>query len=185
MNDKLQHHGILGQKWGIRRYQNFDGSYTRAGVKRYQKNKEVYESAKSDYKTKKEDYKSGKATKSERNDAKRAYKFAKKETNKSYKKLKYDKLADQGKELYSKGKRILVNENRVTAISAGTTIAAAAASAFVTRGKTLSTKYGDIPLNILTPSVIAVGGAAVTGLLKVKNHYENKRLRAFYGHNSD
>lgn len=31
----LEHHGILGQKWGIRRYQNPDGSLTSAGKKRY------------------------------------------------------------------------------------------------------------------------------------------------------
>ena len=31
----LYHHGILGQKWGVRRYQNRDGSYTSAGQKRY------------------------------------------------------------------------------------------------------------------------------------------------------
>lgn len=29
------HHGIKGQRWGIRRYQNEDGSYTAAGKKRY------------------------------------------------------------------------------------------------------------------------------------------------------
>ena len=33
--DELQHHGILGQKWGIRRYQNKDGSYTAEGKARY------------------------------------------------------------------------------------------------------------------------------------------------------
>jgi len=33
--DELYHHGIKGQKWGIRRYQNPDGSYTAAGKKRY------------------------------------------------------------------------------------------------------------------------------------------------------
>ena len=31
----LAHHGIKGQKWGIRRYQNEDGSYTSEGRRRY------------------------------------------------------------------------------------------------------------------------------------------------------
>lgn len=33
----LVHHGILGMKWGVRRYQNADGSLTDAGKKRYDK----------------------------------------------------------------------------------------------------------------------------------------------------
>lgn len=33
--DELYHHGIKGQKWGVRRYQNADGSLTSAGKKRY------------------------------------------------------------------------------------------------------------------------------------------------------
>lgn len=32
---ELYHHGILGQKWGRRRYQNEDGTLTEAGKKRY------------------------------------------------------------------------------------------------------------------------------------------------------
>lgn len=37
MNNELYHHGILGQKWGVRRYQNPDGSLTELGRKRYKK----------------------------------------------------------------------------------------------------------------------------------------------------
>lgn len=38
MNNELYHWGIKGMKWGVRRYQNKDGSLTPAGKKRYSQN---------------------------------------------------------------------------------------------------------------------------------------------------
>ena len=37
-HDYLAHHGIKGMKWGIRRYQNEDGTLTAAGKRRYANN---------------------------------------------------------------------------------------------------------------------------------------------------
>ena len=36
-NGELSHHGILGQRWGVRRFQNSDGSLTEEGRSRYGK----------------------------------------------------------------------------------------------------------------------------------------------------
>lgn len=44
--DSLQHYGVLGMKWGVRRYRNKDGSLTKAGKKRYQNGETAYKDLK-------------------------------------------------------------------------------------------------------------------------------------------
>lgn len=74
----LMHHGIKGQKWGVRRYQNEDGTWTGAGKKRYG-----------------EDGGSGKKlSRAEKKGIRKEYRSAQRERNKELNKIneKYDKL---------------------------------------------------------------------------------------------
>jgi len=45
MEYEIYHHGILGMHWGIRRYQNKDGSLTEEGRKRYSSEQTQYKKA--------------------------------------------------------------------------------------------------------------------------------------------
>ena len=182
MNNELQHYGILGMKWGVRRYQNYDGSYTKKGLERYNKSKDKYDDTKEQYKKSKQNYRYGSGTRKDIRVAKNEYKLAKNTLKKNYRQLKNDKLADQGKQLYDQGKRITINNTKAHMAMVGTSIAAAGASHLAFKGKSISTKYGDIPLDIIAPAVISVGKIAVEGAITGKTHIENRKLRYYYGH---
>lgn len=176
MQDEIiYHHGIKGMKWGVRRYQNYDGSYTKRGLERYRSAMDKYESAKSKASEAKENYKSGKASKYEYKSAKKKVKEEKKNVSKAYDRLKTDKLADEGKELYRKGKTITGNTNLSVAIATGSTVAAGVVSRYLAA-------TGNYRLSAISGSAIAAGGTAVGAILGIKNYRENKRLRAYYAH---
>lgn len=160
-DDIIEHHGIKGMKWGVRRYQNYDGSYTRKGLERYKKAESNYEKAK-------EARKNGVGSRSE-------VQVAKRKMSKAYDKLKSDKMADEGKKLYSKGKTITSNTTKTMATEAAVVAGANIVSAILANS-------GDLRLASISGSTIAMGGTAINAILAAKTNSENKKLRAYYAH---
>jgi len=174
--EMLFHYGIKGQKWGVRRYQNYDGSYTKRGLERYNKSVEKYERAKTKQSEAKAAYKSGEVHKSTYQNAKANTKAAKREVDKNYKQLKYDKLADEGKNLYKRGVRITANERVNTFVrEVGIVVGSNVVSGVLA-------SMGKYDLAVLSAKVIGVGGTAVNAALGIKAYRQNKRLRAYYAH---
>lgn len=196
MYNEIYHYGVKGMKWGVRRYQKYDGSYTRAGIKRFNDSLNKYEKADKRYKDAKTQYKnankSGSSTmglKTDMTNAKLARKQAKSKLEKDYKHLKQDKLGDQGKKLYANGKTITSN-NQVTGIMlkiGSLTLSAAAYNARTGNvGKITRQIIGNIGDKQLNQAlaIAGTGAIAVGGAKSIIDNSQNKKLRAYYAHTS-
>lgn len=179
-DDYLQHHGIKGMKWGVRRYQNYDGSYTRKGLQNYKESERKYDAANEDYKNAKKEYKEAKKNgdsktlKGSVKEAKNKRKIAKHRLSKDYDQLKRDKKADKGKLLYQTGKTITGSSaalSRATTIATGAGTAAAILASY---GKTKPAMY---------VGAAGLGLEFINGIVGAKNELDARKLRAYYGHN--
>lgn len=165
----LSHHGILGMHWGIRRYQNEDGSYTKKGLDRLRK-------AKTDYEQTKKDYKKGLVSKTD-------LKAKKKNLKKSRLGLAHDFSADKGRTAYAKGSRIL--KNRKNMIKTDLALAAAASLTPVFLGNikgSVNTKYGSVKIAAIATATVTAGIQATNAILYAKNRLQNERLIEYYEH---
>lgn len=171
----IEHHGIKGQKWGVRRYRNYDGSLTQRGLARYRKTEKNYEYSRDKYKDYKDRYKRGEVTKLDVKNAKYEMREDKKTMNKYYRQLHDDYMADKGKELYRSGKRISTRGQIFGKLASG----AATASALL--------RYmgqGDYSKKA---AYVAAGSAAAYGLINAYAELpfgDNARLRKYYAHKS-
>lgn len=111
---------------------------------------------------------------------------AKMEGDRIYKKLKYDKRADQGKELYKRGVRIS---------SAGRAAGVAGSAASVLGAVTVASlkydkytpnvnlgKIGTYKASTLVSGVGALGAAATAGVLGLREMDVRKKMSAYYAH---
>lgn len=172
-NDELMHYGIKGQHWGVRRYRNYDGSYTQAGLKRYDKSLAERNARATRYNEASNKYgkKSAEAT-----NARLAYKKAKRKNIKDYKHLKQDKLGDQGKDLYSRGYTITGANETARLLQQVGGYGMLAASYFMAKG---DQHTGE---QLAGASLTLLGAVKLSTLPQV---YRNKRLRAYYSHTSN
>ena len=184
IDNELYHHGVKGMKWGVRRYRNYDGSYTKRGLERYGKAESRYDKNKSAYDKAKLDYKAGKVDKSTVKRAKSDMKMAKRRMSDAYDSLKLDKKADQGKNLYRSGKTITGNDYVTKSLGSvsGTlgTIAAYLHTNPQMAAQLLNTDVKTInnARNVAAAASITLGAAATAKY--AKDHYEAVRLRAYY-----
>lgn len=119
MSNYLIHHGVKGMKWGVRRYQNEDGTYTKAGRKRYALDLDVNDTSRRN------------VAKIRTGEAKRRLDVAKSKQNNDY------RVA----ELQSRVRSAKRNERKVAAIDRGAKLAA--------KGKTITgSKYSTAMFSV-------------------------------------
>lgn len=160
MNDELMHYGILGMKWGIRRYQNYDGSYTKLGLKRRNDADSRYVSAKKSLKNAKSD---GEDVRSARD----ALKSAKQEVKDSKRFLKDSVQADRGRELTQEGYTVRgLRRDRRSNIPYGMGVGAGVGLG--------SGMVGMFMTGIAALPLVAVAAGMAAGETFVARHYNNK-----------
>ena len=167
----LSHYGILGMKWGVRRYQNKDGSYTKAGLERYYKSEDKYNAAKDKYKKAKQNKKVGNINSRELAEARREVKSAKKEMGREYDKLKMRSRADRGKELYRSGKSISNTRLSATLKNVGIAAAGTVASRIA---YSMNTPYSE-----MAAKTIQIGSYAAQAAVIAKGAIDIRDMRAY------
>lgn len=185
-NGELYHHGILGQKWGVRRYQNPDGTYTNAGRKRYGIDLDLND-------------KSRKNVAAIRlGEARRRLDVAKAKDNNNYTRVaelqgrvrsakqatKLAKKVDKGAKLESKGQTISGNNFRIGAANLAAGMGSKALTRYLnTRMSDLSSQGRWTPAHTYVASEVNKYGqlalSAVAAGYTVKKYNDNKAIRAY------
>lgn len=155
----MQHHGVKGMHWGIRRYQNYDGAYTQEGLKRFKQREDTYLDAKKRYNIAKRQNTTSKDE------------LKKKKIDTTYDHLKLDKRADEGKKLYQQGRTIKGFNKAITAFASTIGLVPAASMILESSGK-ISTK------TVVYANTVSLGAAMIGGILSGSAYIKNRNMCA-------
>ena len=182
----LAHHGVKGQRWGVRRFQNEDGSLTAKGKKRYGSDLDINDKSRENIArirlgearrrldTAKANNDTNKARIAELKGKERAAKRA----------VKAGKKFDKGAKLAAKGQTIWGNKAKTYAVSAATGVG----SALLTYGlnKSLARLSADGRLTQahynLAKAINNIGGMTLTAAsvaYGLKKSSDNSHLRSY------
>lgn len=180
--EELYHHGILGMKWGIRRYQNYDGTYTQKGLQRYRDSEKKYHEYDKKYQETKNKYEEKRASYDEVAKARRNRATAKRELSDDYKQVKRDYRADKGKAAYNSGKTVSGESFKYTfGAAAASAIGAEAARTFMKKGIRIRTKNNDLQI-AANPAAVYLGSQLLAGAILAVGSHKCNDIRSYYSH---
>ena len=168
-SDELYHHGIKGQKWGVRRFQNENGTFTSLGRQRHADAVADYKSAKEKKRAARRARRSGEISKEEYAKSKQELKNARLKVKSAKADIASYKLADKGKKLADKGDSLAKVKkekefgNKKALAAMGASTGAIVASNIMARSGRISVKQ-----------FLGVSAAAATGIAVANSINSNR-----------